>query len=117
MRYQGIAPRKNVGNIEEWAELCRMTAIMDRLLKRVVLIALASTFLAGGRCAASNPIGDFFKRLGNSIAHPSSTPPPRRNTKKNATGKKQNANNQTAPQGAAPIVPPVPPSPTATPTS
>jgi hypothetical protein len=89
---------------------------MDCLLKRVVLILSVTAFLAGGHSAAAgNPIGDFFKRLGNSIAHPSSTPPPSRN-KKNAAGKKQNNNERTAPQDAPPAVPPVLPSPTASPT-
>ena len=90
-----------------------MAALMDCLLKRVVLIISVTAFLAGHSVDAGNPIGDFFKRLGNSIAHPSSTPPPRRNTKKNAPGQKQNDNEQTAPRDAAPAVPP---SPTPTPT-
>jgi hypothetical protein len=89
---------------------------MDCLLKRVILILSVTAFLVGGHSAAGNPIGDFFKRLGNSIAHPHSSPSPGRTTKKNATGKKQNANDQTAPQDAPPSVPSVPPSPTPTPT-
>lgn len=94
-----------------------MAALMDCLLRRVVLILSVIACLAGGpSAAAGNPIGDFFKRLGDSIAHPHSTPPPRRNTKQNATGRKENNNGQTAPQDAPPAVPSVPPSPTATPT-
>lgn len=86
---------------------------MDCVFKRVVLILSVTAFLVGGHSAAAgNPIGDFFKRLGNSIAHPRSSPPPRRNTKKDATGKKQNDNEQTAPQDAPPVVPSVSPVPT-----
>lgn len=63
---------------------------MECLLKRVVLILSVTAFLAGGHSAvAGNPIGDFFKRLGDSIAYPRSSPPPRRNTKKGTTGKKR----------------------------
>src|SRR5438477_8547301 len=91
-----------------------MAALMDCLLKRVILIMSVTAFLAGHSADAGNPIGDFFKRLGNSIAHPSSTPPPRRNTKKNAPGQKQNDKEQTAPPRDAP--PAVLPSPTPTPT-
>ena len=89
---------------------------MGAMLMRVVLILSVTGFLAAGNSAAVNPIGDFFKRLGNSIAHPRSSPPPRRNTKKNATGKKQNDKEQTAPHDTPLSVPSVPPSPTPIPT-
>jgi hypothetical protein len=84
---------------------------MDRLLRRVVLILSVTAFLAGEHAAAvGNPIGDFFKRLGNSIAHPSSSPPPRRPAQKRTTGK--NKNEQTAPQDGSSPVPAVSLSPT-----
>jgi hypothetical protein len=89
---------------------------MDCLLKRVVFVLSVSAFLVGGHPAAGNPIGDFFKRLGNSIAHPRSSPAPRRNQQKSTTGKKQNDNEQTAPQDTPPAVPSVPPPPPPTPT-
>ena len=86
---------------------------MECLLKRVVLILSVTAFLAGGHSAvAGNPIGDFFKRLGDSIAYPRSSPPPRRNTKKGTTGKE---NGQTAPQEVRPAVSSVSPMPTPTP--
>ena len=85
---------------------------MECLFKRVILILSLTAFLVSGGSATGNPIGDFFKRLGNSIAHPRSSPAPRPKTKKNTTGKKQNANDQTAPQDAPPSVQSVPPSPT-----
>jgi hypothetical protein len=89
---------------------------MDCLLKRFVLILSVTAFFAGGHFAvAGNPIGDFFKRLGNSIAHPRSSPPPRRNPQKRVTGKKQNDKEQTAAQDAPLAVPSAPASPTPTP--
>lgn len=86
---------------------------MDCLLKRVVLILSVIAFFAGGQSAAAgNPIGDFFKRLGNSIAHSRSSPPPRRNSEKGTTEKKKNRNEQAAPQDVLPAVPEVSPVPT-----
>lgn len=76
-------------------------------LKRVVLTLVAAAFLAGGDFAsAGNPIGDFFKRLGDSLA-PRSTPPPRRKSKKNAS-KKQEAMPTPTP-AVTPTPPPPPP--------
>ena len=42
----------------------------------------------------ASPIGDFFKRLGNSIAHPGQKPPPKKLAKK--TSGKTTGNNTTA---------------------
>jgi hypothetical protein len=97
---------------------------MNCLLQRVVLILVVALFLAGGDSAtAGNPVGDFFKRLGNSIAHPQSTPPPsRRKPRQVPTARTKSENEQTAPQNvppAGPLVPPVPapaPAPVPTPT-
>jgi len=89
---------------------------MDCLLKRVVLILAVTAFFVGGHSAAGNPIGDFFKRLGNSIAHPHSSPPPRQSPQKSATGKKKTGNEQTPPPDVPPAPPPVSPVPTPTPT-
>lgn len=89
---------------------------MDCLFKRPALILSVIAFLANGHSAvAGNPIGDFFKRLGNSIAHPSHTPAPRPTPSKRRTGKKQTTNEQIAPQDAPAAVPSAPPSPTAAP--
>lgn len=93
----------------EWA------APMDCLFGRVVLILSISAFLAGGDSAvAGNPIGDFFKRLGNSIAPPRSSPAPRQ-TPPRTTGKKQNENERAPSPGMSPGAPPAPPVPTPTP--
>jgi len=89
---------------------------MVRLLKRVILIAAITAFFAGEPFAvAGNPVGDFFKRLGNSLAHPKNTPAPKRDSQKRATGKKD-VNGQTAPQDLPPAPPVVSPVPIPTPT-
>jgi hypothetical protein len=93
-----------------------MAALMDCLFGRAVLILLMSAFLADGPSAvAGNPIGDFFKRLGNSIAHPRSSPAARRPPPKLTTGKKQNENGQAPSPDMSPGAPPAPPVPTPTP--
>lgn len=80
---------------------------MDCPLKRVVLILSVIAFFAGGHAAAAgNPIGDFFKRLGNSIAHPRSSPPPRRDAQKMKMRKK--TGNDPAAPPAGPQISPVP---------
>lgn len=88
---------------------------MEFTVKRVILILSVTAFFAGGHSAAAgNPIGDFFKRLGDSIAHPRSTPPPPRKLQKSSTGKKPNDKTPAAPQDAPPAVS-VAPTPTPTP--
>jgi len=89
---------------------------MGCLLQRAVLVLSVLAFLASGHpAAAGNPIGDFFKRLGNSIAHPRSSPLPRRTPAKGATVKKKQGSEQTAPQDVPPAAPPVSPVPAPTP--
>ena len=90
---------------------------MDFPLKRVALIFLVLASLAGGDSAlAGNPVGDFFKRLGNSIAHPRSTPTPRRNSQKSATtDRKKNVNEPATPPDKPPAAPSIAPMPTPTP--
>ncbi len=51
------------------------------------IVALMSVFfLAALPASAENPVGDFFKRLGNSIAHPGQKPPAKKTSRK-STGK------------------------------
>lgn len=89
---------------------------MEFTIKRAILILSVTAFFAGGHPApAGNPIGDFFKRLGDSIAHPRSTPAPRRKLQKSTIGKKRDGNSPVTPQDAPPEVS-VPPTPTPTPT-
>lgn len=91
-----------------------MTAPMDLLPKRVALVLLVFALLPGGDFAmAGNPIGDFFKRLGNSIAHPRSAPTPRRTSQKNATtGRKKDVNEPATPPDKPPVAPSIAPVPT-----
>ena len=88
--------------------------------KRVVLTLVAAAFLAGGDFAsAGNPIGDFFKRLGDSLSHPRSTPPPRRKSKKTVSQKPEATPTptpaETPPPSPPPSLPTNPPLPTPTP--
>jgi len=87
-----------------------------RFGKVVLVFALSASLAVGSSATAGNPIGDFFKRLGNSISRPRSSPAPRRatTTPKRTTGKKQNEN--PAAPAASPGAPPPPPVPTPTPT-
>jgi hypothetical protein len=88
---------------------------MEFKIKRAILILSIAAFCVGEHSAvAGNPIGDFFKRLGDSIAHPRSTPAPRRKLQKSTTGKKRDDNSPATPQDAPPEVS-VPPTPTPTP--
>jgi hypothetical protein len=90
---------------------------MGYLFGRFVLIFAMSAFLATPPSAvAGNPIGDFFKRLGNSIAHPRSTPPPRKTAPKRTSAKKPGEKEQAASPETSPGAPPAPPVPTPTPT-
>ncbi len=82
---------------------------MDHFLKRTVLLLSVAGFFAGGRFAVGNPIGDFFKKVGNSIAHPRQTPTPRPNARKNTAQNKQNGNERAAPPEAPPPAPSVTP--------
>jgi hypothetical protein len=89
---------------------------MNFLGQRFVLILSAAVFLAGGQITvAGNPIGDFFKRLGNSIAHPRSSPTPHRTPAKRDKGKKPAGGDQAVPPETPPPAPAVSPVPTPTP--
>ena len=95
-----------------------MQFLMYQLLKKIVLL-VSVVLVAAGPSAVANPLGDFFKRLGNSIAHPQHTPPPK-TTKKNSTptkttgaGPKENGTQPNPPE--MPPTPSPPPTPSATP--
>ena len=93
--------------------------LMYQLLKKIVSLVSVAALLLASQSAAANPIGDFFKRLGNSIAHPQHTPPPKtkqKNSKQNkttGTGPKENENQPNPPE--PPPIPSPPPTPSATP--
>src|SRR3954462_3902623 len=82
---------------------------------RIFFITLAAVALITAPKADAGSVGDFFKALGNSIAHPGQTkkpPPPKQPTKKSKT----KGNEQTADYPPQP--PPVPtPPPATTPTA
>jgi hypothetical protein len=83
--------------------------------KRVLIGMTIAIVLAFPVAARAGSLGDFFKALGNSIAHPGQhkKPPPKSETKKPRTkGNEQTAGYPPAPTPTAP-----PPTPTATPTT
>lgn len=93
---------------------------------KIITATLLSAVLVGSVHAAdkSNPIGDFFKRLGNSLSHPGGSPSPTPARRKSgATKKKQRDQEQAAPEkapsstdSASPTPNPPPPVPIASPT-
>lgn len=85
--------------------LIRFSCVI-RVIKRLVLILVISGALADGAAASSNPVEDFFRRLGNSIAHPQKKSRPRRSTNKSANSKATPAPSPSADVSASPSVGP-----------
>lgn len=83
----------------------------------ILLMSAVGFFAVGDFALGGNPIGDFFKRLGNSIAHPRHTPTPKP-SRKSSTQDNQNPNQPSAPPTppVAPVVAPPAPTPVQTPT-
>jgi len=94
---------------------------MGPLRGEIFVVLMAALFLFAEHLSASaDPIGDFFKRLGNSIAHPHSSPSPaphRSTQKKNSSTKKEADTSKMPPSQTPPpaIAPTNPPLPTPTP--
>lgn len=90
---------------------------MSSVIKKVFFALTICALIAAPRAEASS-IGDFFKALGNSIAHPGqkkkATPPPKTPAHKNSKTK-ANSQNPEYPPTPAPIMPM--PTPSATTTS
>jgi hypothetical protein len=85
---------------------------MRKPLKILLVTSIAAALIAAPRAKAGS-IGDFFKALGNSIAHPGQTkkaPPKTQNKKWKSKGSEQTADD--APQPVP--TPPPAPTPTAT---
>ncbi|MEY2563185.1 MAG: hypothetical protein QOH88_1378 [Verrucomicrobiota bacterium] len=83
---------------------------MPLCFKKTILVVTAAGFIAAGDFAlGGNPVGDFFKRLGNSIAHPRQTPTPKP-SRKNSVPAQPNPNQPSAPP-TPPITPVVAPAP------
>jgi hypothetical protein len=83
------------------------------MLKKIFIVLAATAIVVAPR-ADANSIGDFFKALGNSIAHPgqTKTPAPKTQTKKAKTkGSEQTADN---PPTSSPPLPTPTPTPSAT---
>ena len=80
---------------------------MNRVKKGFFIFVAAVSFLALADSAGAGSIGDFFKALGNSLAHPSQKKAKPRDSKKMAS-------KRTKTKGAAPEAD-YPPEPTATP--
>jgi hypothetical protein len=87
--------------------------VMGRL-KQIVLLLSVGWLLASEPSAMANPIGDFFKRVGNSIAHPRQSPTPRPSKRNTPAGNKRKAASLDAPPTELGI--PSAPAPTPTPT-
>ena len=87
---------------------------MYQLLKKIVFLVSVASLVLAGQPAGANPIGDFFKRVGNSIAHPQHTPPPK-TTKKNSTQSKTTGAGPKE-NGTQPNPPETPPTPSPAPT-
>ncbi len=63
---------------------------------RLLSVTSLCLILAASPPSSADPIGDFFKRLGHSIAHPSSRPKPKPHTEKNRSGKVETSASPTA---------------------
>src|SRR6478672_4252029 len=69
----------------------------------LVSIGSLCLFLAASQASWQDPVGDFFKRLGNSIAHPGKHPTP-----KPHSGKSHGADNTSAQPTVTPSPSPTP---------
>jgi hypothetical protein len=72
------------------------------MTRRLLLILVMAGLLANREVANADPVEDFFRRLGNSIAHPQRKSRPRKTTGKPA-------NNDTSPAPSASAAPTVGP--------
>lgn len=88
---------------------------MSSAIKKFVFALIIGALIVTPRANAGS-LGDFFKALGNSIAHPGQAkkPAPKPQTKKTKTAK---GSEQSADYPPAPVPPTPPPSPTATATT
>jgi hypothetical protein len=79
---------------------------MTSTLRYILILLTTAALLAAGPAVHAGSIGDFFKALGNSIAHPGQkkTPPPKPQSKKAKT----KGSEQTADYPPAPIPVPTP---------
>lgn len=72
---------------------------------KFLLAVLLTAVLALSQPAGAESIGDFFRRLGNSIAHPTKHPSPRPHTEKSRPGASPSPVNATPVSSPTPQVP------------
>jgi hypothetical protein len=87
---------------------------MSSVLTKIFVALTAAAFLAAHRADAGS-IGDFFKALGNSIAHPGQ--PPKKQPPKSTTKKSKGKTTEQQVADYPPTPAPPAPSPTPTPTA
>jgi hypothetical protein len=87
---------------------------MKRVTRKILAAAITVALLASPGQAKAGSVGDFFKALGNSIAHPGQT----KKTPPKTPAKKTKTKGNEQPAEYPPTPPPViPPTPTATATT
>lgn len=85
---------------------------MTIALRHLLILLTAAALLAAGPAVHAGSIGDFFKALGNSIAHPGQKPKP----KPSPSAKRPKSKGAQQPAEYPPTPPPIP-APTATPSA
>jgi hypothetical protein len=87
---------------------------MKRVTRKILAAAITVALLSSSGQARAGSVGDFFKALGNSIAHPGQT----KKTSPKTAAKKTKTKGNEQPAEYPPTPPPViPPTPTATATT
>ena len=86
---------------------------MSSVCRKILIPLTAAALLTGSRADAGS-IGDFFKALGNSIAHPGQ---PRKTAPKTSPKKSKGKTSQQQSADYPPTPAPIAPSPTPTPTA
>lgn len=71
----------------------------------IALLLACSTLATTDANAASDPVSDFFRRLGNSIAHPQKHPPPRSKSDKKQSARKNASPGPSATPGGVSATP------------
>ena len=87
-----------------------MRHLVNRLIKNCVAASIAAGLAMSGNRADAESVGDFFKALGNSIAHPGQTkkpPAPKPQNKKSKA--KENVPSADYPPAPVPVPTPTPP--------
>lgn len=88
--------------------------LMGSTVKKLAFVTVVFVLMQGATRVEANPVGDFFKKVGQSISHlRKGTPPPKKPRRKTSQNNKEGG----APADAeSTLVSPAPPTPTPTPT-